>query len=50
MSHEIRTPLNAVLGMLEIASKRAEQGVGDRVSLDVAAGAANGLVDLIGDS
>lgn len=49
MSHEIRTPLNAVLGMLEMASKRAEQGVVDRVSLDVASSAANGLVDLIGD-
>lgn len=49
MSHEIRTPMNAVLGMLEMASKRAEQGIVDRVSLDVASSAANGLVDLIGD-
>lgn len=49
MSHEIRTPMNAVLGMLEMASKRAEQGIVDRVSLDVAASAANSLVDLIGD-
>lgn len=49
MSHEIRTPLNAVLGMLEMAAKRAEQGIVDRVSLDVASSAANGLVDLIGD-
>ncbi|EIK62904.1 ATP-binding protein [Pseudomonas lactis] len=50
MSHEIRTPLNAVLGMLEIASKRAEQGIIDRVSLDVASRAAHGLVDLLGDT
>jgi two-component system sensor histidine kinase EvgS len=49
MSHEIRTPMNAVLGMLEMASKRADQGIIDRVSLDVASSAANGLVDLIGD-
>lgn len=49
MSHEIRTPMNAVLGMLEMASKRAEQGVVDQVSLDVASSAANGLVDLLGD-
>ncbi|KAA8701507.1 MULTISPECIES: ATP-binding protein [Pseudomonas] len=49
MSHEIRTPMNAVLGMLEMASKRAEQGIVDQVSLDVASSAANGLVDLIGD-
>ena len=49
MSHEIRTPMNAVLGMLEMASKRAEQGVVDRVSLDVASSAANGLVALLGD-
>ncbi|MCF5105002.1 response regulator, partial [Pseudomonas proteolytica] len=49
MSHEIRTPMNAVLGMLEMASKHAEQGIVDQVSLDVASSAANGLVDLIGD-
>ncbi|WP_010170840.1 ATP-binding protein [Pseudomonas sp. PAMC 25886] len=49
MSHEIRTPMNAVLGMLEMASKRAEQGIIDRVSLDIASSAANSLVDLLGD-
>lgn len=49
MSHEIRTPMNAVLGMLEMASKRAEQGIVDRVSLEVASSAANSLVDLLGD-
>ena len=35
--------------MLELASKRAEQGVMDRFALDVASGAARGLLDLIGD-
>jgi two-component system, NarL family, sensor histidine kinase EvgS len=49
MSHEIRTPMNGVLGMLEMASKRAEQGIIDRVSLDVASSAANSMVDLLGD-
>ena len=27
MSHEIRTPMNAVIGMLELAMKKADQGV-----------------------
>ncbi|MCQ5167781.1 hypothetical protein NE645_17680, partial [Roseburia hominis] len=27
MSHEIRTPMNAVIGMLELAMKKAEQAV-----------------------
>ena len=49
MSHEIRTPLNAVLGMLELASHKAAQGVLDRLSIDVAADAARGLLELIGD-
>ncbi|MDY7536290.1 transporter substrate-binding domain-containing protein [Pseudomonas sp. Bout1] len=49
MSHEIRTPMNAVIGMLELATKRADQGVMDRFALDVASGAARGLLDLIGD-
>lgn len=49
MSHEIRTPMNAVIGMLELATKRADQGIMDRFSLDVASGAAHGLLDLIGD-
>ncbi|MGE8175776.1 transporter substrate-binding domain-containing protein [Pseudomonas fluorescens] len=49
MSHEIRTPLNAVIGMLELAMKKAEQGVTDRFSIEVASGAARGLLDLIGD-
>lgn len=49
MSHEIRTPMNAVIGMLELALKKAEEGVVDRVAIEVAYGAAQGLLDLIGD-
>ena len=49
MSHEIRTPLNAVLGMLELALEKADAGGVDRVAIEVAAEAARGLLDLIGD-
>ena len=49
MSHEIRTPMNAIIGMLELAMKKADQGVTDRLSIEVASGAARGLLDLIGD-
>ncbi|MGE8393459.1 MAG: transporter substrate-binding domain-containing protein [Pseudomonas sp.] len=49
MSHEIRTPLNAVIGMLELALKKSDQGVLDRFAIEVASGAAHGLLDLIGD-
>ncbi|WP_242155974.1 transporter substrate-binding domain-containing protein [Pseudomonas sp. ArH3a] len=49
MSHEIRTPMNAIIGMLELALKKADQGFVDRFSIDVASGAARGLLDLIGD-
>ncbi|NWA85973.1 transporter substrate-binding domain-containing protein [Pseudomonas sp. D2002] len=49
MSHEIRTPMNAVIGMLELAMKKADQGVMDRFAIEVASGAARGLLDLIGD-
>ncbi|MFT0474420.1 transporter substrate-binding domain-containing protein [Pseudomonas antarctica] len=49
MSHEIRTPMNAVIGMLELAMKKADQGVMDRFAIEVASGAAQGLLDLIGD-
>ncbi len=49
MSHEIRTPINAIIGMLELATKKANQGVMDRFAIDVASGAARGLLDLIGD-
>lgn len=49
MSHEIRTPMNAVIGMLELALKKADQGVMDRFAIEVASGAARGLLELIGD-
>ncbi|WP_406822768.1 transporter substrate-binding domain-containing protein [Pseudomonas viciae] len=49
MSHEIRTPMNAVIGMLELAMKKADQGVVDRFAIEVASGAAHGMLDLIGD-
>ncbi|WP_169999457.1 MULTISPECIES: ATP-binding protein [unclassified Pseudomonas] len=49
MSHEIRTPMNAIIGMLELAQKKADQGYMDRVSIEVASNAAHGLLDLIGD-
>ena len=49
MSHEIRTPMNAVIGMLELALKRADQGELDRSAIEVAYGSANDLLGLIGD-
>lgn len=49
MSHEIRTPMNAVLGMLELALKKADQGKLDKPALEVASQAAEGLLGLIGD-
>ncbi|RRV05409.1 response regulator [Pseudomonas sp. v388] len=49
MSHEIRTPMNAVIGMLELALKRADQGELDRGAIEVAYGSANDLLGLIGD-
>ncbi|BCQ69801.1 hybrid sensor histidine kinase/response regulator [Pseudomonas sp. Eqa60] len=49
MSHEIRTPMNAVIGMLELALKKADQGVSDRGAIEEASSAAHGLLDLIGD-
>jgi two-component system, NarL family, sensor histidine kinase EvgS len=49
MSHEIRTPMNAVIGMLELAMKKAEQGVLDRFAIEVASGSARELLALIGD-
>ncbi|POC71219.1 histidine kinase dimerization/phospho-acceptor domain-containing protein, partial [Vibrio vulnificus] len=36
MSHEIRTPMNAVIGILELALKRAETGRVDRSSIEIA--------------
>ena len=49
MSHEIRTPMNALIGMLELAMKKAEQGISDRVAIEVASTAAGDLLGLIGD-
>ena len=49
MSHEIRTPMNALLGMLELALKRADEGFADRPAIEVAAHAGQQLLGLIGD-
>ncbi|RON27681.1 MULTISPECIES: transporter substrate-binding domain-containing protein [Pseudomonas] len=49
MSHEIRTPMNALIGMLELALKRADEGIPDRFAIEVASGAAQQLLALIGD-
>ncbi|WP_280323715.1 transporter substrate-binding domain-containing protein [Pseudomonas sp. BN102] len=49
MSHEIRTPMNAVIGILELALKRAEDAPIDRASIVVAYSSAHGLLELIGD-
>ncbi|MEN5302406.1 transporter substrate-binding domain-containing protein [Pseudomonas sp. TWI628] len=49
ISHEIRTPMNAVIGMLELALRRALQGQVDPTSLEVAHHSARDLLGLIGD-
>lgn len=49
MSHELRTPINVVVGMLELAMKKADQGILDRFAIEVAASAAQTLLELIGD-
>jgi two-component system, NarL family, sensor histidine kinase EvgS len=49
ISHEIRTPMNAVIGMLELALRRALQGQVDATSLEVAHHSARDLLGLIGD-
>ncbi|WP_330211330.1 ATP-binding protein [Pseudomonas sp. AM4(2022)] len=49
MSHELRTPINAVVGMLELAMKKADQGILDRFAIEVASSAARALLELIGD-
>ncbi|WP_085674882.1 MULTISPECIES: ATP-binding protein [unclassified Pseudomonas] len=49
ISHEIRTPMNAVIGMLELALRRALQGQADPASLEVAHHSARDLLGLIGD-
>ncbi|QHG64049.1 transporter substrate-binding domain-containing protein [Pseudomonas putida] len=49
ISHEIRTPMSAVIGMLELALRRALQGQADPTSLEVAHHSARDLLGLIGD-
>ena len=49
MSHEIRTPMNAVIGMLELALTRADQGHWEREPVEVAYDSAHSLLTLIGD-
>nr|WP_271410274.1 transporter substrate-binding domain-containing protein [Pseudomonas sp. Q1-7] len=49
MSHEIRTPMNAVIGILELALKRAGDRPIDPSSIEVAYGSARSLLALIGD-
>lgn len=49
MSHEIRTPMNAVIGILELALKRATHEPIDRASIEIAHTSAKSLLELIGD-
>ena len=49
MSHEIRTPMNAVIGILELALKRANGEPIDRTSIEIAHTSARSLLELIGD-
>ncbi|AOE82505.1 hypothetical protein A7318_28080 (plasmid) [Pseudomonas lurida] len=49
MSHEIRTPMNAVIGILEMLLKSNKMNPADLLSLEVAAGAALDLQNLVGD-
>ncbi|MFJ4115334.1 ATP-binding protein [Pseudomonas psychrophila] len=49
MSHEIRTPMNAVIGILELALKRADSKPIDRASIEIAHNSAKSLLELIGD-
>ncbi|KAG1435068.1 hypothetical protein G6F57_021296 [Rhizopus arrhizus] len=39
ISHEIRTPMNAIIGVLELALKRADDAPIDRNSIEIAQGA-----------
>lgn len=48
-SHEIRTPMNAVLGMLELALRKAETGELDTLALRVASESASSLLELLSD-
>lgn len=50
MSHEIRTPMSAVIGTLEMALKRADQGILDRANIDVAHTCAKNLLELLGNT
>ncbi|WP_306405758.1 response regulator [Pseudomonas protegens] len=49
MSHEIRTPMNAIIGILELALKRADSDRIERSSIEIAYSSAKSLLDLIGD-
>lgn len=49
MSHEIRTPMNAVIGMLELMLKKSSANTVDRTPMEIAAGAAKELHNLVGD-
>ncbi|MFK3645676.1 transporter substrate-binding domain-containing protein [Pseudomonas protegens] len=49
MSHEIRTPMNAIIGILELALKRAESDRIERSSIEIAYSSARSLLELIGD-
>lgn len=48
-SHEIRTPMNAVLGMLELALRKAQTGELDTLAIKVASESASGLLELLND-
>ncbi|WP_404942161.1 transporter substrate-binding domain-containing protein [Pseudomonas danubii] len=49
MSHEIRTPMNAIIGILELALKRADSDRIERSSIEIAYSSAKSLLELIGD-
>ena len=49
MSHDIRTPLNAVLGMTELAKKRADEPEYVRECLDKITASGNHLLTLVND-
>nr|WP_233789323.1 transporter substrate-binding domain-containing protein [Pseudomonas protegens] len=49
MSHEIRTPMNAIIGILELALKRADSDRIERSSIEIAYSSAHSLLELIGD-
>ncbi|MFZ3388415.1 response regulator [Buttiauxella gaviniae] len=49
MSHEIRTPISAVIGMLELALRRGDEGEWEREPIAVAYESAKSLLELLGD-